>query len=170
METGDLCQIKISSCDQITRTICVMQLPELPKPTTYYSFLQLPCNHKSLEIRAPEYANVVLESLSDTNMEALQRLQNRTFDIMDSSRFKGSWERRSLINVNQVMNFDRSLMTYKIVNNLCPEILQNKFQEKSSSPNYNTRNKRDLHFQRLNLECVKKSYFYTGARAWNSIP
>ena len=101
-------------------------------------------------------------------MKALQRLQNRAFDIIDSSRFKGLWERRSL-NVNQVMNFDCSLMTYKIVSNLCPEVLQNQFQERSSISKYNRRNKRDLHFQRLNLECVKKSFFYTGARAWNSI-
>ena len=61
-------------------------------------------------------------------MEALQRLQNRAFDIIDSPRFKGSRERRSL-NVNQLMNFDRLLTTYKIVNNLFHEILQNKFQE-----------------------------------------
>ena len=115
------------------------------------------------------YANVVWGSLSDTKIEALQRLQNRAFDIIDSSRLKGSWERMSL-NVNQVMNFDRSLMTYKIVNNLCPEILQNKFQERSSISKYNTRNKGDLHFRRLNFEWVKKSFFYTGARARNSIP
>ena len=74
------------------------------------------------------YASVVWGSLSDTKMEALQRLENRAFDIIDSSRFQCLWERRSL-NVNQVINFDRSLMTYKIVDNLCPEILQNKFQE-----------------------------------------
>ena len=42
------------------------------------------------------YANVVWGSLSDTKMEALQRLQNRAFDIIDSSRLKGLWERRSL--------------------------------------------------------------------------
>ena len=114
------------------------------------------------------YANVVWGSFSDTKMEALQRLQNRAFDIIDSSRLKSLWERRSP-NVNQVMNFDRSLMTYKIVNNLYPKILQKKFQECRPFQNI-TRNKRDLHFQRPNLECVKKSFFYTGARAWNSIP
>ena len=103
------------------------------------------------------YANVVWGSLSDTKMEALQRLQNRTFDVIDSSRFKDSWERRSL-NVNQLMLFDRSAMTFKMVNNLCPEILQNKFQERSSISKYKTRNMRDLHFQRPNLECVKKSF------------
>ena len=63
------------------------------------------------------YADVVWGSLSDLKMEALQWLQNRAFDIIDSSRFKGSWERKSL-NVNQVMNFDRSLI--QIVNNRCP--------------------------------------------------
>ena len=115
------------------------------------------------------YANVVWGSLSDIKMEALQRLQNRAFDIIDLSRFKDSWERRSL-NVNQQMLFGRSVMTFKIVKNLCPEILQNKFQERSSISKYNTRNIKDLHFQRPNLECVKKSFYNTGVRAWNSIP
>ena len=46
----------------------------------------------------------------------------------------------------------------------------NKFQERSSISKYNTRNKRDLYFQTPNLDCIKKSFFYTGARAWNSIP
>ena len=102
-------------------------------------------------------------------MEALQRLQNRAFDVIDSSRFKDSWERRSL-NVNQLKLFDRSAMTFKMVNNLCPEILQNKFEERSYIFKYKTRNMRDLHFQRPNIECVKKSFYYTGARVWNSIP
>ena len=115
------------------------------------------------------YANVVWGSLSDTKMEALERLQNRAFRIIDSSRLKDSWERRSL-NVNQLMLFDRSVMTFKIVNNLCAEILQNKFQESSSISKYTTKNIRDLHFQRPNLACVKKSFCYTGVRAWNSIP
>ena len=115
------------------------------------------------------YANVVWGSLSDTKMEALQPLQNRAFDIIDSSRFKDSRERKSL-NVNQLMRFDRSVMTFKIVNNLCSEILQNKFQESSSISKYKTKNIRDLHFQRPNLECVKKSFYYTGVGAWNSIP
>ena len=56
------------------------------------------------------YANVVWGSLSDTKMEALQWQQTRAFDIIDSFRFKDSWEQRSL-NVNQLMNFDRSVIT-----------------------------------------------------------
>ena len=93
---------------------------------TYGSLLLLPTSRKSFEI-----CKCSLEMFIRYKMKALQRLQNRAFDMIDSSRLKGSWERRSL-NVNQLMNFDRSLMTYKIVNNLCPEMLQNTFQERSS--------------------------------------
>ena len=115
------------------------------------------------------YANAVWGSLFDTIMEALQWLQNRAFNIIDSLRFTDSGERRPL-NVNQLMLYDRSVMTFKIVNNLCPEILQNKFQERSSISKYNTRNIKDLHFQRPDLECVKKSFYYTRVGVWNSIP
>ena len=51
-------------------------------------------------------------------------------------------------------------MTFKIVNQLCPEGLQNKFIERSSLSKYNTRNMKDY----------KKSFLYTGPKAWNSIP
>ena len=103
------------------------------------------------------YANEVWGSLSDTKMVALHRQQTRAVDIIDSSRLKGSWEQRSLY-LNQLMNFDRSVITYKILNNLCPEILQKKF----SISKYDTRNRRNLHFQMPNLECVKKAFCTQG--------
>ena len=119
--------------------------------------------------RLLRYENVVWGSVSDAKMEALQQQQTRAFDIIDSSRLKDSWEHRSL-NVNQLMNFDRLGITYKILNNLYPETLQNKFQERFSISKYNTRNSRNIHFLRPNLECVKKSLLYTGIREWNGIP
>ena len=61
-------------------------------------------------------------------------------------------------------------MTFKIVNQLCPEGLQNKFIERSALSKYNTRNMKDLHVQKLKLEHTRKSFLYTGPKAWNSIP
>ena len=61
-------------------------------------------------------------------------------------------------------------MTFKIANQLCPESLQNKFIERSALSKYNTRNMKDLHVQKLELEHTKKSFLYTGPKAWNSIP
>ena len=56
------------------------------------------------------------------------------------------------------MTFDQAVMTFKIVNQLCPESLQNKFIERSALSKYNTRNMKDLHFQKLKLEHTKKSF------------
>ena len=109
-----------------------------------------------------------LGSLSETKIEGFQRLQNRAFNKIDSFRFEDLWERR-VLNVHQLMNLDRSLMAYNIMKNLCPEILRNKFQERSLISKYNKRNIRDLHPQRLIVECVKKSLFDIGARALDSI-
>ena len=61
-------------------------------------------------------------------------------------------------------------MVYKIVNKQCPESLWNMFQQRCSISNYNTRNYRDLHIPKLNLELTKKGFHYSGIEAWNDIP
>ena len=115
------------------------------------------------------YANVVWGALSSTKLSTLQRYQDRAFNLIESSRIKDDYN-KNILNVNQLMTFDRAVMTFKIVNQLCPESLQNKFIERSALSKYNTRNMKDLHVQKLKLEHTKKSFLYTGPKAWNSIP
>ena len=57
------------------------------------------------------------------------------------------------------MVFDRADMTFKTVDILCPEGLQNKFTKRSVLSNYNTRNMKNLHVQKLKLEHTKKNNF-----------
>ena len=68
------------------------------------------------------------------------------------------------------MVFDRGVMTFKIVNMLCPEGLQDKCTKISALSNNNTRNMKNLHVQKLKLEHTKKSFLYTAPNAWNTIP
>ena len=68
------------------------------------------------------------------------------------------------------MLFDRAVMTFKIVNMLRPEGLQNKFTKRSALSNYNTRNMKNVHVQKLKLEHTKRSFLYTAPIAWSSIP
>ena len=123
-------------------------------------------NMKYMKIR---YANVVWGALSSTKLSTLQRYQDRAFDLIESSKIKDDYN-KNILNVNQLMTFNRAVMTFKIVNQLCPESLQNKFIEMSALSKYNTRNMKDLHVQKLKLEHTKKSFLYTGPKAWNSIP
>ena len=77
---------------------------------------------------------------------------------------------KNILNVNQLMTFDRAVMTFKIFDQLCLESLQRKFIERSALSKYNTRNMKDLHVQKLRLEHTKKIFLDTGPKAWNGIP
>ena len=100
-------------------------------------------------------------ALSDTKIGTLQKYQNRALDLIESSKVKDAWN-KDLMNINQLMTFDQAVMTYKIVNQLCPAGLQNKFIERSVISKYNTRNRRDLHVQKLTSEYTKRGFLYTG--------
>ena len=95
-------------------------------------------------------------ALSDTKISTLQKYQNRALDLIESSKAKDAWT-NNLMNISQLITFDQAVMTYQIVNQLCPEGLQNKFIERSVISKCNTRNRRDLHVQTLKLEYTKSS-------------
>ena len=106
---------------------------------------------------------------SDTKISTLWKYQNRALDLIESSKVKDAWN-KNLMNISHLITFDRAVMTHKIVNQLCPEGLQNKFIERSVISKYNTRNRRDRHVQKLKLEYTKRGFLYTGPIAWNNIP
>ena len=88
---------------------------------------------------------------------------------MENARYKDNWS-CDWLSVENIIRFDRLVMTYKIRNKLSPESLWDKSQQRSSQPDYATRNRRDLQIPRLNTEHAKKSYRYSAIRVWNEIP
>ena len=106
------------------------------------------------------YADVVWGSLSNTKISALQRLQNRAFDIIEAPKIKDSLNRPTL-NIDQMFQFDRSVLMFKIIIKICPESLHDKFVERSKLSKYGTRNKTGLQIPRLNLDFGRKSFNYT---------
>ena len=77
-------------------------------------------------------------SFNKTNKIALQRLQNRACCIIEKARIKDNWS-RSWLNAENVIHHDRNIMTYKVMNRLCPESRFNKFLPRSSVSKCNTR-------------------------------
>ena len=90
------------------------------------------------------YANVIWGALSDAKISTFAEIPKQSTRLIESSKVKDAWN-KNLMHISQLMTFDRAVMTYKIVNQLCPEGLQNKFIERSVISKYNTRNRRDLH-------------------------
>ena len=89
--------------------------------------------------------------------------------IIDTARIKDDWS-KNLSAVKQLIMFDRSIMTYNIMNRSCPENLWNKFQRRSYYSNYNTWFCGNLQIPKYKLEHYKKRFSYTALKAWNEIP
>ena len=98
-----------------------------------------------------------------------KRFQDRSISIIDAARIKDDWS-KNFLQIKQLITFDRSVMTYNIMNRLCPENLWNQFQRRSYYSNYNTRFCENLQIPKYNLEYSKKRFSYTALKAWNEIP
>ena len=103
-------------------------------------------------------------SLPNTKLQKFQRLQDRAFKIIKNAKRKDPWN-SDWLSVDQIISFDRSIMTHKKVNKQCPESL---IRIKISS--YNTRNKRNLDILKFKIENTKKGFHLSGLKAWNEKP
>ena len=115
------------------------------------------------------YGDVIWGGLSKTKLAALQRLQDRACSIISNARIKDSWS-ASWLNVVNLFRYDRNVMTYKIVNRLCPESLWDKYQQRSFHSTYNTRHCKDLQIPRYRTEFAKKGFHYAALTSWNDTP
>ena len=94
---------------------------------------------------------------------------SKFFDTIPKAPTMIGWS-HNWLTVEQLIKFDRSVMTYKIINRQCPESLWNKYHPRTQLSNHITRNCRDLQIPRNNLEYVKKGFHYSALKAWNDIP
>ena len=134
-------------------------VPQLQLYNVYYALVE---SHL-------RYADVIWGSLSKKKLAALQRLQDRACSIISNARIKDNWS-SSWLNVENLFRYDRTVMTYKIVNRLCPESLWNKYHPRSSYSTYNTRHCKDLQIPRYRTEFAKKGFHYAALASWNDTP
>ena len=88
---------------------------------------------------------------------------------MENARYKDNWF-CDWLSVENIIRFDRLVMTYKVRNKLSPECLRDRFLERSSQSNYATRHCRDLQIPRLHTEHAKYSFQCSPIKVWNDIP
>ena len=91
---------------------------------------QLCCVYYALVESHLRYGDVVWGSLYKTKLAALQRLQSRAWSIIENAKIKDLWS-SSWLNVENIIRYGRNVMTYKIVNRLCPENLFDKYLPRS---------------------------------------
>ena len=130
---------------------------------------QLCCIYYGLVESHLRYGGVVWGSLNKTKIVDLQRLQNRASYIIENAKIKDHWS-RSWSNVENIIRYDRNIMTYKIMNKLCSEKFFNKFLPRSSVSKQNERHCGDLQIARYQIEFAKNGFHYSALKAWNDLP
>ena len=99
----------------------------------------------------------------------MQKLRSRTKKLIENGKHKDWWI-YDWLPAKKLIKYDRLVMAHKILNDKCPEYLQDRLAKRSQISSYSARNGPDLHLPKLRLEFTQNSFQFTGTFTWNEIP
>ena len=120
-----------------------------------------------------DYCSAVWDGLNSSLSEKLQKLQNLAARVITSS----SYDRRSARILSELRwdslqvrrNKQKAKIMFKTMNKSAPLYLQQMFTDYSAT--YNLRNcDRKVCLPKPNTDYLKRSFSYSGAMLWNSLP
>ena len=121
-----------------------------------------------------DYADIVWQSATKTQLEFLQKLQNRAARIILNVN---PYEHKSTLELHHILNWEylgrRRLkhtmsFMYKILHNMAPEYMEEEFEIKSSK--YGLRKIDVLVIAKPRTNYGKRTFSYHGAKLYNEIP
>ena len=121
------------------------------------------------------YNSLVWGSCSKSLSQKLQKLQNRAACVITFSNYDQSTDELlrmvNWVKLDRQRLVDKSIMMYKIVNNMVPDYLSSHFVFHSDTLTYNLRDSDcSPAIPQPRTNCYKRSLAYSGAALWNSLP
>ena len=121
-----------------------------------------------------DYCNVIWGRTSQSNLLKLQRLQNRYARIVLDADFltphKEMLHALGWQSVTQRIQYNTSLIMYKVINNLAPVYLQQLVQEREVSFVTRYAIACPLLIRKPRTDYFKRSFHYQGSNVWNKLP
>ena len=122
-----------------------------------------------------DYCSSVWGSCSKSLSQKLQKLQNRAARVITFSNYdRNTDELLRMVNwvkLDRQRLVNKSIMMYKIVNNMVPEYLSSHFVLRSDTLTYNLRDSDGtLAIPQPRTNYCKRSLSYSGVVLWNSLP
>ena len=122
-----------------------------------------------------DYCSLVRNCCSTGLAEKLQKLQNRAARILLSAPYDSSatdlFRRLHWKNLRNQRLSAKAIMMFKILNGQTPDYLSNKFIFRNDTTSYRLRNSEiRLALPQPRTDYVRKSFSYSGAALWNSLP
>ncbi len=133
--------------------------------------------YKTLIQPTIDYACVVWGNTSKSNIDLIIRLQNYAARVILDIRFPQQVPSLELFGKLKWMTFPQRtdyftlIQMYKIVNNMGPEYLTDRFVYTRDMHEVNTRNAADgkLRIPKLSTSTGRKSFSYRGVKIWNNL-
>ena len=131
--------------------------------------------YRSLEESRLRYCNVVWGNCGSPLIEKLQRLQNRAIQLISKESELADLNKLftdlSILNIQQLIDFNTTNMVYDSVNGNCPEYLTDIFIPAQKIHNYNTRHaNHGLFPSHTSLVAGQRTFQSRGCHLWNSLP
>ena len=124
-----------------------------------------------------DYCSLVWDCCNTGLAEKLQKLQNRAAPAyivvrpLSDSSATDLFRRLHWKNLRNQRLFAKAAMMFKILNGQTPDYLSNKFIFRKDTTSYRLRNSEmRLPLPQPRTDCVRKSFSYSGAALWNSLP
>ena len=129
------------------------------------------CVYKCLLLPVLCYTDTAWGELSVECKSRLQRLQNRAARII-VRRDSTSEALKTLgwRNLEIIRKRNKSILVFKFLNDLVPLYLSDYFNRNHSFHSCNTRRREDIHPSRPKLSLGKRTFRYSGAILFNSLP
>ena len=121
------------------------------------------------------YCNVVWGNCGTTLINKLQHLQNRAIEIIHSDSepadLNAAFKDLSLLNVQQMIDFNTATTVYDSIHRNCPEYLADMFLPAQQMHNHQTRHAQNGLFPfHINRVAGQRSFLNRGCHLWNSLP
>lgn len=122
------------------------------------------------------YCSIVWDDIDLSLSVKLQKLQNRAARLITgdsySVRSQDILKKLNWTPLNEKRTQDKAIMMHKIINGKTPSYLKELFTNSNVSNHYSLRDKTklDLQIPRARTDYYKKSFVFSGAKLWNSLP
>jgi len=121
-----------------------------------------------------EYCSSILLCLSDTNMQYLQKLQNKGMRIILRCnirvRIKDMLEALQFMSVKERIVYNVCILIHKMVTGQCPSYLKNKIELVGTESGVQTRQRGTLLISRCKTREEQKILLYEGFKWYNNLP
>lgn len=121
-----------------------------------------------------EYCSTVLLSVSETNLQYLQKLQNRGMRIIlrcnNRAKIKDMMEALRFMSVKERMEYNVCILVYKMINGQCPNYLVNRVEIVGKEMESKTRQKGNIYITKCKTREEQRSLLHDGFKMYNELP